>query len=199
MPREESGTARQSSVGGRGRMEQQPHMFCSNLKLSYIVQGMTSFDILRLIALGVDVYLLLQQYKLLRHSGAKVPDCGGTGLCSRCKGECFVFKQLSKETATRSHKAAKNMATGYTSGLSTNGPTATSTPPPACLHKMAGVLPTINTHVKRSWDVHSSWQWKSHNRTMELVASSGVALGLALIYNKALFPVRVPITIAFMS
>ncbi|AQL00773.1 hypothetical protein ZEAMMB73_Zm00001d044740 [Zea mays] len=50
------------------------------------------------------------------HSGAKVPDCGGTGLCSRCKGECFVFKQLSKETATRSHKAAKNMATGYTSG-----------------------------------------------------------------------------------
>ncbi|AQL00753.1 hypothetical protein ZEAMMB73_Zm00001d044740 [Zea mays] len=30
MPREESGTARQSSVGGRGRMEQQPHMFCSN-------------------------------------------------------------------------------------------------------------------------------------------------------------------------
>ncbi|AQL00767.1 hypothetical protein ZEAMMB73_Zm00001d044740 [Zea mays] len=101
-------------------MEQQPHMFCSNVG----------------------------------HSGAKVPDCGGTGLCSRCKGECFVFKQLSKETATRSHKAAKNMATGYTSGLSTNGPTATSTPPPACLHKMAGVLPTINTHVKRSWDVH---------------------------------------------
>jgi hypothetical protein len=50
------------------------------------------------------------------HSGAKVPDCGGTGLCSRCKGECFVFKQLSKETATRSHKAAKNMATRYTSG-----------------------------------------------------------------------------------
>lgn len=34
------------------------------------------------------------------------------------------------------------------------------------------------------------------NRTMELVASSGGALGLALLCNKALFPVRVPITIA---
>ena len=34
------------------------------------------------------------------------------------------------------------------------------------------------------------------NRTMELVASSGGALTLALLCNKALFPVRVPITIA---
>ncbi|KAL5677285.1 hypothetical protein ACJX0J_013416, partial [Zea mays] len=67
---------------------------------------------------------------------------------------CFIFEQLSKETTTRSRKAAKNMATRYTLGLSTNGPTATSAPPPACLYKMAGVLPTINTHVKRSWDMH---------------------------------------------
>ncbi|AQK66417.1 hypothetical protein ZEAMMB73_Zm00001d014508 [Zea mays] len=37
--------------------------------------------------------------------------------------------------------------------LSTIGPTATSAPPPACMYKMAGVLPTINTPVKRSWDV----------------------------------------------
>ncbi|KAF8701039.1 hypothetical protein HU200_033934 [Digitaria exilis] len=34
------------------------------------------------------------------------------------------------------------------------------------------------------------------NRTMELVASSGGALTLAVLCNKALFPVRVPITIA---
>ncbi|ONM41056.1 hypothetical protein ZEAMMB73_Zm00001d044400 [Zea mays] len=33
--------------------------------------------------------------------GEECPDCGGTGLYIRCKGECFVFKQLSKETATR--------------------------------------------------------------------------------------------------
>ncbi|CAN6167842.1 unnamed protein product [Urochloa humidicola] len=34
------------------------------------------------------------------------------------------------------------------------------------------------------------------NRTMELVASSGGALALAILCNKALLPVRVPITIA---
>lgn len=34
------------------------------------------------------------------------------------------------------------------------------------------------------------------NRTMELVASSGGAFALAVVCNKALFPVRVPITIA---
>lgn len=34
------------------------------------------------------------------------------------------------------------------------------------------------------------------NRTMELVASSGGALTLALLCNKALLPVRVPVTIA---
>ncbi|KAA8535976.1 hypothetical protein F0562_028454 [Nyssa sinensis] len=34
------------------------------------------------------------------------------------------------------------------------------------------------------------------NRTAELVASSGGALALAILLNKALFPVRVPITVA---
>jgi hypothetical protein len=48
--------------------------------------------------------------------GEECSDCGGTGLYDRCKGECFVFKQLSKETTTRARKAAKNMATRYTSG-----------------------------------------------------------------------------------
>lgn len=45
------------------------------------------------------------------------PDCGGTGLCGVCKGEGFVFKQLSEETASKARKAAKNMATRYTAGL----------------------------------------------------------------------------------
>ncbi|PIA40436.1 hypothetical protein AQUCO_02500262v1 [Aquilegia coerulea] len=37
---------------------------------------------------------------------------------------------------------------------------------------------------------------KKKNRTAELAASSGGALALAVLCNKALFPVRVPITIA---
>ncbi|MFS8025192.1 hypothetical protein Hanom_Chr16g01472041 [Helianthus anomalus] len=37
---------------------------------------------------------------------------------------------------------------------------------------------------------------KPRNRTAELAASSGGALALAVLCNKALFPVRVPITIA---
>ncbi|OVA10747.1 protein of unknown function DUF1279 [Macleaya cordata] len=37
---------------------------------------------------------------------------------------------------------------------------------------------------------------KQRNRTAELAASSGGALALAVLCNKALFPVRVPITIA---
>ncbi|XP_021775309.1 uncharacterized protein LOC110739151 [Chenopodium quinoa] len=37
---------------------------------------------------------------------------------------------------------------------------------------------------------------KTRNRTAELAASSGGAFALALLCNKALFPIRVPITIA---
>lgn len=37
---------------------------------------------------------------------------------------------------------------------------------------------------------------KQRNRTADLAASSGGALALALLLNKALFPVRVPITVA---
>jgi hypothetical protein len=46
--------------------------------------------------------------------------------------------------------------------------------------------------------IGSSWQMHPHNRTMELKASSGGSLGLALLC-KALFPMRVPITIALAS
>ncbi|KAH6823322.1 transmembrane protein [Perilla frutescens var. hirtella] len=37
---------------------------------------------------------------------------------------------------------------------------------------------------------------KEKNRTAELAASSGGALALAILLNKALFPIRVPITLA---
>ena len=46
--------------------------------------------------------------------------------------------------------------------------------------------------------IGSSWQMHPHNRTMELKASSGGSLGLALLC-KALFLMRVPIIIALAS
>jgi hypothetical protein len=58
--------------------------------------------------------------------GEECPDCGGTGLCGRCKGEGFVFKQLSDETATKARKAAKNMATRYTAGYCTSSSSSSS-------------------------------------------------------------------------
>lgn len=48
----------------------------------------------------------------------------------------------------------------------------------------------------RPSDVLQDPERPPRNRTMELVASSGGALTLAVLCNKALFPVRVPITIA---
>lgn len=40
--------------------------------------------------------------------------CGGSGICPDCKGEGFVVKRLSDESAERARMTAKNMATRYT-------------------------------------------------------------------------------------
>lgn len=45
-------------------------------------------------------------------------------------------------------------------------------------------------------DTQEKPQNQSRNRTAELAASTGGTIALALLFNKALFPVRVPITIA---
>lgn len=45
-------------------------------------------------------------------------DCGGSGICSECKGEGFVLKRLSEDSAERARLTAKNMATRYTAGYS---------------------------------------------------------------------------------
>lgn len=45
-------------------------------------------------------------------------------------------------------------------------------------------------------NMSDSSQVKKRNRTAELAASSGGALAVAVLCNKALFPVRVPITLA---
>ncbi|XP_042507762.1 uncharacterized protein LOC122083897 [Macadamia integrifolia] len=44
--------------------------------------------------------------------------------------------------------------------------------------------------------IPSDQQLKKRSRTAELAASSGGALALAVLCNKALFPIRVPITVA---
>ncbi|XP_051132966.1 uncharacterized protein C106.07c-like [Andrographis paniculata] len=54
-------------------------------------------------------------------------------------------------------------------------------------------LPSLS---KESHDHDSASDPPVKNRTTELVASSGGALALAVLINKALFPVRVPITLA---
>ncbi|XP_022732711.1 uncharacterized protein LOC111286779 isoform X2 [Durio zibethinus] len=45
-------------------------------------------------------------------------DCGGSGICSECKGEGFVLKKMSEDSAERARMTAKNMATRYTAGPS---------------------------------------------------------------------------------
>lgn len=49
-------------------------------------------------------------------SFATCEDCGGSGICSECKGEGFVLKKLSDENADKARLTAKNMATRYTAG-----------------------------------------------------------------------------------
>ncbi|XP_021278868.1 uncharacterized protein LOC110412610 isoform X2 [Herrania umbratica] len=44
-------------------------------------------------------------------------DCEGSGICSECKGEGFVLKKMSEDSAEKARMTAKNMATRYTAGL----------------------------------------------------------------------------------
>nr|KYP68613.1 hypothetical protein KK1_022246 [Cajanus cajan] len=43
-------------------------------------------------------------------------DCGGSGICSECKGEGFVLRKRSDESAEKARVQAKNMATRFTAG-----------------------------------------------------------------------------------
>ncbi|TVU10214.1 hypothetical protein EJB05_43727 [Eragrostis curvula] len=61
----------------------------------------------------------------------------------------------------------------------------------------AEALPDAAAVPNRSEVLHdASERERPRNRTAELVASSGGALALAVLCNKALLPVRIPITIA---
>ncbi|KAL3843352.1 hypothetical protein ACJIZ3_000755 [Penstemon smallii] len=57
-------------------------------------------------------------------------------------------------------------------------------------------MPSENLEVTTISDSGFMNEKKEKNRTTELVASSGGALALAVLINKALLPVRVPITFA---
>ncbi|XP_004506050.1 uncharacterized protein [Cicer arietinum] len=44
-------------------------------------------------------------------------DCGGSGICPACRGEGFVLRKRSDESAEKARNLAKNMATRFTAGL----------------------------------------------------------------------------------
>ncbi|KAK9664071.1 hypothetical protein RND81_14G017800 [Saponaria officinalis] len=69
---------------------------------------------------GAAATLLLKRTKDSEISQAPVKeceDCGGSGICSECKGEGFVLQKLSQERAERARKASNDAATRFTSGL----------------------------------------------------------------------------------
>ncbi|EXC31769.1 hypothetical protein L484_020593 [Morus notabilis] len=66
---------------------------------------------------GAAATLLVQRNKASKTTEVPMKtceDCGGSGICSECKGEGFVLKKLSDESAERARITAKNMATRYT-------------------------------------------------------------------------------------
>ncbi|GMN24976.1 hypothetical protein TIFTF001_000770 [Ficus carica] len=69
---------------------------------------------------GAAATLLVQRSK--SSETTEVPmktceECGGSGICPECKGEGFVLKKLSDESAERARLTAKNAATRYTAAL----------------------------------------------------------------------------------
>ncbi|XP_016688714.1 uncharacterized protein [Gossypium hirsutum] len=76
-------------------------------------------------------------------------DCEGSGICSECRGEGFVLKKLSEESAERARLTAKNMATRYTAGIGA-GSFQTSQEM-ELLHKM--LFYSILYYLWREWKV----------------------------------------------
>lgn len=62
--------------------------------------------------------------------------------------------------------------------------------------KDSGSSDQLSENAEMAAKADSEITGKERNRTTELAASSGGALALAILLNKALFPVRVPITLA---
>ncbi|XP_074284966.1 uncharacterized protein LOC141610665 isoform X2 [Silene latifolia] len=72
------------------------------------------------VAVGAAATLLVKRTKDSEKSEIPVKECeacGGTGICSECKGEGFVLQKLSQERADRARMSSNNAATRFTSGL----------------------------------------------------------------------------------
>jgi len=54
--------------------------------------------------------------KLLKIEFKECEACGGSGICPACKGEGYVLKKRSEESAEKARKLSKNMATRFTDG-----------------------------------------------------------------------------------
>ncbi|XP_048140484.1 uncharacterized protein LOC115738313 isoform X3 [Rhodamnia argentea] len=68
-------------------------------------------------AVGAAATLLIKRTKASEETEIPMKtceDCGGSGICSECKGEGFVLKRLSEQSAEKARLTAKNMATRYT-------------------------------------------------------------------------------------
>jgi hypothetical protein len=112
----------------------------------------------------------------------------------------FIHAYVSCATTTGLYIAIDNNA-DVDSLLSRVGisPSVSVEAPPALvpsahdeiLHDAVGGVPNCSEVVR-----DASKRERPRNRTAELVASSGGAIALAILYNRALLPVRVPITIA---
>ncbi|KAH9606372.1 hypothetical protein KSS87_017277 [Heliosperma pusillum] len=71
------------------------------------------------VAVGAAATLLIKRTKDSEKSEIPVKQCeacGGTGICSECKGEGFVLQKLSQERADRARMSSTDAATRFTSG-----------------------------------------------------------------------------------
>lgn len=71
---------------------------------------------------GAAATLLVNRSKTSEPTQIQIPlkeceDCGGSGLCSECKGEGFVLRKRSEESAENARVQAKKYATRFTDRL----------------------------------------------------------------------------------
>ncbi|XP_058734979.1 uncharacterized protein LOC131606910 [Vicia villosa] len=71
---------------------------------------------------GAAATLLVKRSKASEPTQLKIElkdceDCGGSGICSACKGEGFVLRKRSEAIAQKARDLSKNMATRFTDGL----------------------------------------------------------------------------------
>ncbi|KAJ6842683.1 uncharacterized protein M6B38_298060 [Iris pallida] len=94
-----------------------------NQHLSFALPETAASMLLTAVAVGTAATLLVKRTKAAsdtsetENSMRECEDCAGSGICAECKGEGFVLKKLSEESADRARLLAKNMATRYTAAL----------------------------------------------------------------------------------